>query len=363
MTTESEVQIDQAKAEAFAGQFLAAVNGASVVALASLGKHTGLFDTMANLPPSTSQQIADAAGLNERYVREWLGGMALGQVVEYNAAEKTYRLPAEHAAFLTTAAGLNNLAVLAQVFPYIGLVENEVIQAFRKGGGVPYSSYPQFQALQREMTAAYFDTALVEGILPMVSGLAERLQAGAEALDIGSGGGHAVNLMAAAFPDSSFAGYDFAADGIEIGRKEAAELDLKNVRFEVKDVAAVDERGRYDLITAFEFVHDLAQPEKVLQAAYDALKPGGAFLVVDMQGSSNLEENMEHPVGPTFFAFSVFHCITVSLAQGGAGLGTMVGEQKLSQMLREAGFSEVEVRHMDGDFFYAYYVARKAAAS
>lgn len=360
MTSEPGIRIDPEKAEAFAGQFLNAVNGASVVALASLGKHTGLLDAMAGLPASTSQEIADAAKLNERYVREWLGGMVLGRVVEYDAPAKTYVLPPEHAAFLTTAAGPNNLSVLAQVFPYLGLIQDELVEAFRKGGGVPYSSFPDFQALQGEMTAAFFDTALVDGILPMAPGMIDKLKAGADVLDIGTGAGHAVNLMAAAFPNSRFVGYDFASEGVELGRREASAKNLGNVRFEKKDIAELNEPGRYDLITAFELVHDLAKPEKVLSGAYEALKPDGVFLVVDIQASSNLEENMDHPIGPAFFTFSVFHCMTVSLAQGGAGLGTVVGEQKVTQLLRDAGFSSVDVQHVEGDFFYAYYVARKA---
>ena len=248
---------------------------------------------------------------------------------------------------------------MAQVFPYLGLIQDELVEAFRTGGGVPYSSFPNFQGLQREMTAAYYDAALIDAILPMAPGLVEKLGDGADALDIGTGAGHAVNLMAAAFPKSNFSGYDFAGDGIALAREEAASKGLKNVRFEARDIGALAENGRYDLVTAFEVVHDLAKPEDVLRGAYEALKPGGTFLVVDIQASSNLEENMEHPVGPAFFTFSVFHCMTVSLAQGGAGLGTVVGEQKVSQLLRDAGFSDVKVEHMDGDFFYAYYIARK----
>ena len=357
--TAVEQNFDQAKAEAFAGQLMGAINGASVVALASVGSHAGLFDAMAGLQPSTSRVIADAAGLNERYVREWLGGMVVAKVVEYDPASETYVLPAEHSAFLTAAGGPNNLTTIAQVFPYLGFVQDELVKSFRTGGGVPYASYPEFQKVQAGMTSPFFEAALVDGVLPMAPGLVEKLTAGAEALDIGTGAGHAVNLMAAAFPQSRFAGYDFESDGIELAQAESKQLGLTNTRFEIRDVAAAEEPGKYDLITAFEVVHDLARPAEVLHGVYESLRPDGTFLVVDIAASSKLEENIDHPLGPTLYTFSVFHCMSVSLAQGGAGLGTAVGEQKVTQLLRDAGFSSIEVNHVEGDVFYAYYVVRK----
>jgi SAM-dependent methyltransferase len=359
MTSEAESQFDQAKAEAFAGQFITAVNGASLMALSSLGRHSGLFSAMAGMPASTSQQIADKAGLNERYVREWLGGMVLGGVIDYDPSGKTYYLPPEHAAFLTSEAGPNDLTSLAQFFPYMGLVEAELVQAFRKGGGVPYSSFPNFQEIQAGMTGAFFQASLVDVILPMAAGMIERLQEGANVLDIGCGAGRAVSLLAETFPKSSITGYDFSEEGIGLARKEAAAKGLGNAHFEVADIAAIDEPERYDLVTAFELVHDLARPEQVLAAVYRALKPDGVFIIVDIAASSNLEENYDHPIGPALFTFSVFHCMTVAMAQGGVGLGTAVGEQKITELLHAAGFPNVQVNHVDGDFFYSYYVARK----
>jgi 2-polyprenyl-3-methyl-5-hydroxy-6-metoxy-1,4-benzoquinol methylase len=356
----AQKDLDEAKAEAFAGRMLEAINGASIVALASIGRHTGLFDTMAQLPPSTSTEIARAAGLHERYVREWLGGMVLGRIVEYDPATGRYVLPAEHGAFLTTAAGPNDLTAIAQIFPYAGLIQTELVDCFRNGGGVPYSSFPNFQSVQASTTGAFFETSLIDRVLPLADGLVERLQSGARVLDIGCGAGKAVNIMAGAFPASQFAGYDFSAEGIGLAQGEAASRGLTNARFEVKDIAEFDEPNTYDLITAIELIHDLAKPAKVLSNVHRSLKPGGILLAVDIAASSRLEENFDHPIGPTLFALSVLHCMTVSLAQGGEGLGTAVGEQKVSQLIRDAGFDSVEVKHLEGDFFYAYYVARKA---
>ncbi len=163
--------LDAARAEAFGERMLGALNDAALVLLTSLGQRTGLFDTMAELPPSTSAQIADQAGLQERYVREWLGGMVVGGVVEYEPDEGTYHLPAEHAAALTRAAGPNNMGAVAAYVPVLASVEDEVAECFRTGGGVPYSSYPRLQEVMAEDTGAVFDATLIEGTLPLTPGL------------------------------------------------------------------------------------------------------------------------------------------------------------------------------------------------
>ena len=350
---------DQAKAEAFAGKMMQTLNDGFLGLLISVGHRTGLFDAMSALPPATSQQIADAAGLNERYVREWLGGMVVGRIVEYDPAAATYHLPPEHAGFLTRAAGMNNMAFFAQYIALSGLIEAQLIDCFRNGGGVPYSAYPEFQALQSEESTPLYDTALVGAMLPLVPGIVERLTAGIDVADVGCGQGHAVNVMAQAFPNSHFVGYDFSEEGVAAGRAEAERLGLKNARFEVRDVANLAISEQFGLVTAFDTIHDQAAPRQVLRGIVESLLPGGAFLMMDMAASSKLEENIEHPMGPLLYAASTFHCMTVSLAQGGEGLGTVWGEQKAVELLGEAGFSGIEVKRLDGDFFHVFFVAAK----
>ena len=238
MATET---IDQAKAGAFAGQMVGILNGSILGLMTSIGHRTGLFDKMAELPPSTSEQIAQATGLNERYVREWLGAMVTGRFMEYDPAGKTYRLPPEHAASITRAAGPNNLAAFMQFGALMGNVEDQIVDCFRKGGGVPYSAYPKFQQLMAEESAQVFDATLTDVTLPLVPGLVDRLKSGIEVADIACGQGHAINLMAKAFPNSRFVGYDFSDGGISAGKAEAKQLGLTNARFEVKDVAALNE--------------------------------------------------------------------------------------------------------------------------
>ena len=353
-------QVDPARQEAFAGKMLEILNGGFLSLMTSLGHRTGLFDAMAGLPPATSAQIAEAAGLNERYVREWLGAMVTGGIVEYDPAAVAYRLPPEHAASLTRAVGPDNMATMAQYMALLAPAESELIECFRNGGGVPYSSYPRFSELMAEESGQVFDATLVDVTLPLVSGLVERLERGIDALDVGCGSGHAVNLMAKAFPASRFAGYDFGEEGIAAARAEAVELGLANARFEAMDVAAIDELEGYDLITAFDSIHDQARPRDVLAGISRALRPGGTFLMVDIAASSRLEENVDHPLGPALYTVSCMHCMTVSLAYGGEGLGAAWGEQKALELLAEAGFTQVDVKRVEGDVWNSYYVAARA---
>ncbi|MFB6667850.1 class I SAM-dependent methyltransferase [Streptomyces parvus] len=352
---------DPVRQEEFAGRMLQVLNDSCLGYLCSIGHRTRLFDVMAQLPPSTSEEIAGAAGLNERYVREWLGGVTVGGIVAYDPADATYRLPPEHAASLCRDAGPDNLASFLQDLALIGLVEDEVVAAFRDGGGVPYSSYPKFQELQAEETARVYDAALVDAIIPLVPGLPERLDSGdgLDVLDVGTGQGHAVNLLARAFPASRFTGVDMSEGGIAAAREAAGRLGLRNAHFELADAAAVT--GPYDLITAFDVIHDLARPAQTLTAVAGALRDDGVFLMGDIAASSRLEENLGLPLGPTLYTFSVFYCMTVSLGEGGAGLGTVWGRQTALRMLRGAGFGEVEVREVEGDILNVYYVARKGS--
>ena len=356
MTTQ---EIDTAKQQAFAAHTMNILNGGALSLMLSIGHQTGLFDAMDGLPPSTSKQIADAAGLNERYVREWLGAMVTGRVIEYDGTAGTYTLPAEHAAFLTRAAGPGNLASFGQFIPLIGNVEPGIIDSFRNGGGLPYSEYPRFHQLMSENSAQRFDAMLIDVTLPIVPGLFERLQSGIDVADMGCGSGHAINVMAKAFPSSRFVGYDFSEEGIAAGKAEAKEMGLSNAEFKVKDIAALDGADQFDLITVFDAIHDQAHPARVLQGISDSLKPGGVFLCADVRASSNLADNMELPLGPFFYSLSTMHCMTVSLALGGTGLGNMWGEQKALEMLSDAGFKHVDVKQVEGDIINNYYIARK----
>jgi SAM-dependent methyltransferase len=349
-------ELNQAKQEAFAGRMLEVLNDSFLGLMAGLGHESGLFDVMADLEPSTSGEIAQAAGLDERYVREWLGAMVTGGVVDYQPEQATYALPPEHAASLTRSAGPDNLARIAQDLGMLAEVEQQVLHAFHTGAGVPYSAYPRFQALQAEESGEVFDIALADQIVPLVPGLADRLRKGVDVLDVGTGQGHAVNVLAKAFPASRFRGLDQSEDGIAAARGEAAAWELGNAEFQLGDVAELP--GSYDLITAFDVIHDLARPAAALAAVSRALRKDGVFLMGDIAASSRLEENIGHPLCPALYGFSVLYCMSVSLGQGGEGLGTVWGEQTARRMLTEAGFDRIDVQRVEGDFLNVYYVAR-----
>jgi ubiquinone/menaquinone biosynthesis C-methylase UbiE len=352
--------VDQAKAEAFGGRMLGLLNDSFLGVLVSIGHRTGLFDVMAGLAPATSVDIAAAAKLDERYVREWLSAMTAGKIVDYDGKRGHFHLPLEHAGALTRASGPNNMAMMTQYIALVANVEDAVTECFRRGGGVPYSAFKRFQALQAEESAQIHDAALIDAIVPL-SGMVERLRTGIDVLDVGCGQGHALNLMAAAFPNSRFAGYDFSDDGVAVARDEAARKGLSNVRFENKDVTTLEGREAFDLVTTFDVIHDLADPAGVLAAIYRALRSDGVYLCVDVGAASNLADNVDHPLGPLLYSASTLHCMTVSLAQGGPGLGTCWGQETALRMLAAAGFRDVEVKKIEGDILNNYYVCKKLA--
>jgi ubiquinone/menaquinone biosynthesis C-methylase UbiE len=341
----------------FADRMLHMVNEAMLALMVSVGHRTGLFDVMATMPVATSAEIASRADLDERYVREWLAAMTTGRVIDHDAAAESFSLPADHAAWLTRAAGPDNLAIDAQYVGLLALVEDQVVECFRNGGGVPYSSFPKFQALMAEDSSAVRDATLIDVTLPLVPGLTDRLEQGIDVADVGCGSGHAANLMAATFPRSRFVGFDFSDTGLAAARAEAGRNGLTNVRFSKRDAARLDETARFDLITTFDAVHDQARPDLMLAGIAKALRPGGVYLCVDIAASSKLSENLDHPLGPFFYTVSCMHCMTVSLADNGMGLGAMWGEQKALQMLSDAGFTSVEVEHVDGDIANTYFIA------
>ncbi|MGV0785988.1 class I SAM-dependent methyltransferase [Mycolicibacterium sp. XJ2] len=345
--------------EEFAARMMSAIDNASLALLSSIGHQTGLWDTMADAAPATSAELAAAAGLNERYVREWLGGVVAAGVVDFDASAGTYSLPGHRAAVLTRAAGPDNLARVAQFIPLLAEVEQKIIGCFRSGGGLSYSEYPRFHNVMAEQSGEVFDAALVDVILPMADGLPQRLREGVDVADIGCGSGHAINVMAQAFPASRFTGIDFSDEGLGVGRAEAARLGLANATFVAADVAALDMPESYDAITVFDAIHDQAAPAAVLANIHRALRPGGYLLMVDVKASSRLEDNVGVPLSTYLYTVSTMHCMTVSLGLDGAGLGTCWGHQLAASMLADAGFSDVQVREIETDPINNYYIARK----
>jgi 2-polyprenyl-3-methyl-5-hydroxy-6-metoxy-1,4-benzoquinol methylase len=246
-----------------------------------------------------------------------------------------------------------------QFVSVLGGVEDDLVKCFKSGGGVPYERFHRFHEVMAEESAQTVVAALSDHILPLAEGLTQQLERGVDVVDIGCGSGRAVCALASAFPKSRFAGYDLCDEAVIAGRAEAKRRGLTNVRFEARDVAGLGERDKFDLITAFDAIHDQAQPQIVLQEIFAALKPGGTFLMQHILASSQLEKNLENPLASFLYSISTMHCMTVSLAQGGAGLGTCWGRELAEAMLRDAGFVGIDVEKLPHDDMNYYYIARK----
>jgi 2-polyprenyl-3-methyl-5-hydroxy-6-metoxy-1,4-benzoquinol methylase len=361
-TVMTRPEIDTAKAEAFAGRFVTALNNGALCLMASIGHRTGLFDALSTLPPATSGEIASRAHLNERYVREWLGAMVAAGVVEMDPATSRYVLPPEHAACLTRAAAADNMAVFAQYIGLLGSVEDDVVECFKHGGGVPYDRYPRFHAVMEEDSGQSVLSSLESHVLPLIPGLTERLATGIRVLDVGCGRGRILNRLAELFPASEFLGLDLSEDAIAYARAEASRKGLRNARFAARDMSDFDrtaETERFDFITTFDAVHDQAQPINVLRGIYRALTPEGVYLMQDIKGSSCAHKNIAHPIGTLLYTISCMHCMTVSLAQGGEGLGAMWGEETAREYLRRAGFRAIATHQLAHDIQNNWYVVTK----
>jgi len=353
---------DARKAEAFAGRLLGALNDGALCVMAAIGHRTGLFDTMRGMPAATSAEIARAAGLDERYVREWLGAMVTSRVVEVDDQSERYRLPAEHAAFLTRAARADNIGSLTQYISLLSTVEDDIIECFRRGGGVPYSKFPRFHSVMAEDSGQSVLWTLDSHVLPLVPGLAERMTAGIRMLDAGCGQGRILNRLAEMFPRSTFVGMDLSPEALAAARDEAASKSLGNVRFEVRDLTDFDTTAppaAFDVVATFDAVHDQAAPLRLLAGIHRTLAADGVYIMQDIRGSSFVRDNIDHPIGTLLYTVSCLHCMTVSLAQGGEGLGAMWGEQKTREYLARAGFRSVEKHELAHDIQNNWYVVRK----
>jgi SAM-dependent methyltransferase len=228
---------------------------------------------------------------------------------------------------------------------------------------VPYAEFrPEFTDVMDGLGRGVFDELLVDAYMPLVPGLAGRLAAGARVADVGCGTGHALVLLAGAFPASTFVGYDLADDAIARARSEAAAAGPANARFEVRDATRLDVEEPFDVVFVFDAIHDQVAPAAVLERIYAALAPGGTFVMVEPGASSHLEGNLANPQAPLLYAVSTLHCLTVSLAGGGAGLGAAWGEELARAMLADAGFGDVAVQAAPGDPVNAVFVASKPRA-
>jgi SAM-dependent methyltransferase len=343
----------------FSSYMVDVINKGSLSLMLSIGHRTKLFDLMSSLSPSTVEDIALYSKLNQRYVKEWLGAMVTGKIIEYDPMTNKYWLSKDKAKYLTRENNIYNFAASMQWVPILAQVESEIITCFEKGGGVPYSSYKRFHEVMSEESYQTVVVGLFDHILPLVPNLPLNLKQGIKVLDIGCGKGKAVNLMARHFPKSIFYGYDLSKEAIDDATKEANDLKIFNAIFKANDVLNLGSNEKFDLITAFDAIHDQPKPDLVLKSIYNSLADNGVFLMQDILASTPLKDNISHPLGTFLYTISCLHCMSVSLSQNGAGLGAMWGKEKATDMLKDAGFANVEVKTLPHDFQNYYYVSHK----
>lgn len=351
-------QLDMTKVEAFAEKALVDSAGATAAQLAWIGGKIGLFRALASIGPSTSTELADATQLNERYAREWLRGMLACGYLTYDAGSERFTLPVEHVPVLAEEAGTSfMLPLFDDIFSLKDDAIAALFAAFRNGGGVSQSVLgDETQEIIDRFTAPWFEHMLVQEWLPAMPDVDAMLDRGIAVADVGCGRGRALVKLAQSYPNSRFVGFDIYAPSVESAREAARAAGVSDrVTFEVRDVS----KGlpdTYELITTFDVVHDSVDPRGLLKALRAGLKPAGRYVCVDINCSDKVEENIG-PVAAILYGASIRYCMTVSLADGGEGLGTLgLPESKLRELATEAGFSSVRRVPIENPFNNVYEV-------
>jgi 2-polyprenyl-3-methyl-5-hydroxy-6-metoxy-1,4-benzoquinol methylase len=328
--------------EAFIGRVVTDLSAAFSGVLVNVGRKLGFYQAMADLGPCSSVALAEATGIRERYVREWLANQAAGGYVAYDPNTQTYALPPAQAMVLALEQSPIFMAPAFEVAASFWLDEDQIVDTFRSGEGLGWHAHHHrmFCGVESFFRTGY-RAHLVSEWLPALDGMVERLKRGARVADIGCGHGASTILMAQAFPNSTFVGLDYHEESIATASRRAAEQGVSgNIRFEVK--AATDFHGHdFDLICFMDCLHDLGDPVGALKRCRTALKPDGRVLLVEPYAGDRLEENL-NPIGRMYYAASTMACTPNSLSQEvGLGLGAQAGEERLRKVAREAGFSNL----------------------
>ncbi|MGH9906269.1 MAG: class I SAM-dependent methyltransferase [Pyrinomonadaceae bacterium] len=350
--------MDKERVKAFTEKVFGDVAGAMTAGLGFLGLKTGLFRAMAGKGPLTLEELVRATNLQSRYTEEWLKGMVCAGYLEYDPEARTYRLPDEHA-FLLASEGTDHFtgglfymaAVLLGVAP-------RVAAAFEQGGGVPFGDYGADGVAALDMlNGGQYEQRFASYWLKSLPDVVARLNGGARVLDVGCGAGRVALTLAKAFPQTTIVGLDTDRESIKQANAAAEAAGLsQRVRFLSRATGELDSKEKFDLITACDCVHDFAAPLETLKQIRALLKPDGVLFVVEPKVADQLEEN-RNSIGTMYYGFSVFHCMTQSLAQGGPGLGTCMGPAGARALTREAGFTRFDILDIKSQVL-AFYAVR-----
>lgn len=350
--------MDKERVKTFSDKIFADMAGAMTAGLGYIGVKTGIFRAMAGKGPMTLKQVVETTGLQSRYVHEWLKGMVCAGYLDYDPEAETYNLPVEHAFLLASERTDHFMGGLFCTAPVLLRFAPRVAEAFEKGGGVPYEDYgadglEAFDMVNRgqyeQRFAGYWLNSLPEVV--------ERLKTGGSVLDVGCGVGRVVLTLAKTFPRATVVGVDLDRESIRQAHVAAAAEGLSaRVRLLAHTIGELGPEEKFDLVTACDCVHDFAAPVEKLKEILKRMKPDGVLFVLEPKVADRLEDNRNSMV-TMFYGFSVFHCMTQSLAQGGAGLGTCMGPARLKALLGEAGFTRFETLDIKSQSF-SFHAAR-----
>jgi 2-polyprenyl-3-methyl-5-hydroxy-6-metoxy-1,4-benzoquinol methylase len=344
------VGIDKEKAKQALDKVFRDMAGAMSAGMVYVGVKTGLWRAMEGKGSLSSSALAEQTGLEHRYVEEWLKGMVAAGYLDYDPGAKTYGLPDEHAYFLASDDTDHFVGGLFAMVPPLMRVAPDVARAFAEGGGVPFAEFgPECVTALDLINRGQYEARFADYWLESMPEVVERLRTGGRALDVGCGSGRVCAALAKAFPRAEVVGVDPDAESIARARKAS------NARFIVGDVSAVAKGAGFDLVTLCDVLHDLAEPVKTLEQARALLKPDGTLFIIEPKAADKLEEN-RNAVATTFYGFSLFHCMTQSLARGGPGLGTCLGPSATEALVRQAGytrFRRLDIRSLTNLFYAA----------
>jgi ubiquinone/menaquinone biosynthesis C-methylase UbiE len=332
--------MDRDRVKGFADRVFADMAGTMTAGMSYVGVKTGLFRAMAGKGPMRVADVARESGLTARYVEEWLKGMTCATYLDYDAASETYRLPDEHAFLLASDETDHFMGGLFVMAPVLLRVAPDVATAFARGGGVPFEKFGSDGVAGLDlMNRGQYEQRLAGYWLQALPEARARLEAGGRALDVGCGAGRVCVALAKNFPAATIVGLDPDQESIRQAEAAAAEAGVSGrVSFITGDLDADD---GFDLVTACDCIHDFAAPERTLEQIHALLKPQGTLFIIEPRAADRLEDNI-NPISTMFYGFSIFHCMTQSLARGGPGLGTCLGPARIQALLRAAGFQGFE---------------------
>jgi 2-polyprenyl-3-methyl-5-hydroxy-6-metoxy-1,4-benzoquinol methylase len=346
--------VDRDRVEAFLELMVSQLAGTTTVALLAVADRCGLSAYLGEHPRGTAEEIATGAGLDSRYVQEVLSGLAAAGVVEYDPETGEFHLPPEHALFVAGEVSPYFMGGWFDMLPAVMDKLDAIAEATVHGGGVPFEEYGDAMVRGIDRGNSPSQRAfLTSRWLPGVPGLVERLEEGIRVADVGCGAGTAAIMIAAAYPNSDVHGFDVSEESIALARSRAE--GLSNIEFALASAEEIPTDPGFDLITSFDVIHDLVDPAAALRRIREALRPGGVYLMMEPRASSRLEENLDAR-GALLYGISTLHCMTQSLARGGAGLGAAGGAEKAEEMAKEAGFSSFALLEKISNRFSNFYL-------